>query len=209
MIIKVSRKKTKGKNVKLEIRIVGIDDAPFEKFFENRCLVVATVFRGGNYMDGLLSCHVKVDGSDATEKLVKLIKKTRHYGQINCIMLNGIAVAGFNIIDIGELSEKTGIPVVVIIRKMPDMNKIAKAIDKASDSGITADRKMNLIAKAAKIHKINIQGRNLFIQIAGVSLTAAAKIVRISATHSLIPEPLRIAHIIASGIKNGESHGRA
>jgi len=40
-------------------------------------------------------------------------------------------------------------------------------------------------------------------------ITAAAKIVRISATHSLIPEPLRIAHIIASGIKNGESHGRA
>ena len=53
------------------------------------------------------------------------------------------------------------------------------------------------------------KGKNLFMQVAGVSPTAAAKIVRISATHSLIPEPIRIAHIIASGIKNGESHGRA
>lgn len=201
--------KIKDKAIKREIRIAGIDDAPFKKFSGNRCLVVATIFRGGNYMDGLLSCHVRVDGNDATEKLVKLIKKTRHYGQINCIMLNGIAVAGFNIIDIQKLSKKTGMPVVVIIRKMPDIQKIAKALNKASAIRKTAGRKMNLIARAGKVYKMNIKGRNLFMQVAGVSPTAAAEIVRISATHSLIPEPIRIAHIIASGIKDGESHGRA
>lgn len=190
--------------VKAEIRIAGIDDAPFDKFSDKKCLVVATIFRGGNYMDGLLSTYVKVDGEDATEKISRLIKKTRHYGQLNCIMLNGISMAGFNVIDIRELNKKTGLPVIVIIRKMPDFAEIKKALSKAR-----AEIKMNLIRKAGRIFKIGLNKKKIFIQAAGISPKKASEIVKATAIHSLIPEPIRIAHIIASGIKNGESHGRA
>lgn len=190
--------------IKAEIRIAGIDDAPFDKFSDKKCLVVATIFRGGNYMDGLLSTYVKVDGEDATEKISRLIKKTRHYGQLNCVMLNGISMAGFNVIDIKEFNKKTGLPVIVIIRKMPDFAEIKKALSKAK-----AETKMSLIRKAGRIFKIGLNKKKIFIQAAGISPRKASEIVKATAIHSLIPEPIRIAHIIASGIKNGESHGRA
>jgi endonuclease V-like protein UPF0215 family len=35
---------------------------------------------------------------------------------------------------------------------------------------------------------------------AGISETDARKIVELTATRSIIPEPLRVAHLIASGI---------
>lgn len=187
------------KKVKKEVRILGIDDAPFDRKTKD-VLVVGTVFRGGNYIDGLLSCSVKKDGNDATDKLIGIIRKTRHLDQLQCIMLNGIALAGFNVIDINRLFKKTNLPVIVVIRRMPDFEKIGNALKK-----IKQQKKMKLMEKAGKIHEVN----GVYVQIAGINLKMAEKIVKMSSTHSNIPEPIRVAHLIASGIALGESHGRA
>jgi hypothetical protein len=37
----------------------------------------------------------------------------------------------------------------------------------------------------------------------------AARIIQITSTRSNIPEPLRVAHLIATGIVLGESRGKA
>jgi endonuclease V-like protein UPF0215 family len=42
-----------------------------------------------------------------------------------------------------------------------------------------------------------------------MSIKEAAEAVKMSCTHSAVPEPLRIAHMIASGIIKGESKGKA
>ena len=110
--------------LKKEIRVVGIDDSPFKKFQKNKVLVVGTIFRGGIFLDGVLSTKVTLDGNDSTKKITEMISKCKFKPQLRCIFLNGIAVAGFNVIDIQELNKKTKIPVIVIIRKMPDIKKI-------------------------------------------------------------------------------------
>lgn len=196
--------------IKKELRILGVDDGPFNKFKDKKCLVVGTVFRGGNYMDGLLSIKVKVDGMDSTSKLVSIIKKTRHIGQLQCIMIDGISLAGFNIIDINKLNKKTKLPVIVIIRRMPNLKKIEKALKKANKK--TWKEKMNLMKKAGRVFKFKIKkmkNKNIYFQTAGIKENIAKEIIKISSTHSMIPEPIRIAHLIASGIVLGESHGRA
>jgi len=79
------------KHIKKELRILGIDDGPFNKFRDKTVLVVATVFRGGSYIDGLLSTKVIIDGIDSTNKLIQIVKKnktswtiTMHYGWWYC-----------------------------------------------------------------------------------------------------------------------------
>src|SRR3989338_1109997 len=116
--------------VKKEIRVIGIDDSPFNKFKDKRALVVGVVMRGGSFVDGILSAKVEVDGNDATYKLIEIIEKSKFRSQLRCIFLNGIAVAGFNVIDIIELSRKTKIPVVVIIRQNPNIEAINSALTK-------------------------------------------------------------------------------
>ncbi len=186
--------------VKKEIRVIGIDDSPFNKFKDRQILVVGVVMRGGLYVDGILSAKAKVDGNDATDKIIKMINKCKFKPQLQCIFLNGIAVAGFNVIDIQKLSKKTKIPVVVVIRTNPNIEKIKDTLIK-----IRQKNKIKLIEKAGKVIQIN----NIFVQLAGIDLEKAKKILKIVCTRSLIPEPLRLAHIIAAGIVTGESKGRA
>lgn len=186
--------------MKKEIRIIGIDDAPFTKFKKGEVLVVATIFRGGLCIDGILSTKVKIDGDDSTRKLAAMINRCRFKPQLQCILLDGIALGGFNIVDINELNKKTGIPVMVVIRRYPDFKKIKETLVK-----LKKGKKYRLIEKAGQVTKVD----NIYIQLAGLDLTKAKEILKITCTRSYIPEPIRAAHLIASGIITGESKGKA
>ena len=103
--------------MKKEIRIIGIDDSPFDKFNDKEVLVIGTVFRGGNFLDGVLSVKVSVDGDDATDKLIEIINKSKFKPQIQCIMIDGIAFGGFNVIDIDELNKERECLILKILKK--------------------------------------------------------------------------------------------
>ncbi len=186
--------------IKDEIRVIGIDDSPFKKFKRGKVLVVGTVFRGGLFLDGILSTKVNIDGNDATKKLTDMINKCKFKPQLQCIFLNGIAVAGFNVIDVKELSKKTNLPVIVIIRRKPNIEKIKKTLIK-----IKKKSKIRLIEKAGSV----IPAGEIYMQITGIGIDKAKEILKIVCTRSLIPEPIRIAHLIASGITDGQSRGKA
>ncbi len=186
--------------MKKEIRVIGIDDSPFKKFKYGNVLVIGTIFRGGVFLDGILSTKVKVDGNNATSKLIKMINSCKFKPQLQCILLDGIALGGFNIIDINKLSKKTNIPVIVVVRKKPDIETIKKTLVR-----IKKKNKIKLIDKAGQVYSVN----NIYCQLANLSIEKAKSILKITSTHSLIPEPIRVAHLIASGVVFGESRGRA
>jgi hypothetical protein len=190
------------KKIKPEIRILGIDDSPFSRKDE-KVLIIGTVYRGGSYLDGLLAFKIKRDGKDATDKIIKVIKKTRHFDQLQLIMIDGITLAGFNLVDIQKINKKTKLPVIVIMRKKPEIKKFLEALEKINKSG------WKTIEKAGKISKIKVNGKNLYIQLSGISLKKAKSILQLTCLHSNIPEPIRVAHLIASGVYYGESKGRA
>lgn len=185
--------------MKSEIRVLGIDDSPFE-FRSRNVLVVGTFFRGGKMLDGLISFYIKKDGDDSTKNLIKSINSSKFKPQLQAILLDGIALGGFNVIDIKELNKKTGIPVIVVMRGYPDKKKMFSVLKK-----IKQESKIKLIKKAGKIYQID----KIHIQFTGINFEDAKKVIKITTTYADIPEPLRIAHIIASGIIKGESHGRA
>lgn len=185
--------------MKSEIRLLGIDDSPFTHF-QKDVLVVGTFFRGRNFIDGILSTKVRKDGNNSTHKLALMINNSKFRHQLKAIFLDGIALAGFNVIDINTLSLITGLPVIVIMRKYPNKENMYKALMK-----IGYGRKIAIIEKAGNIYKY---GRVLY-QMAGITSSSAEEIIKISTGNSDIPECLRIAHIIASGIVRGESYGRA
>jgi len=186
--------------MKKEIRVVGFDDSSFDKFMGRKVLVLGIFYRGGNFMDGAMSAYVDVDGDDSTLKLIDMVKRSKFYKQLQAIFLNGIAFGGFNVVDISLLSKKTKLPVVVVIRRMPDIKKIKDTLRK-----IKMDDKIKLIEKAGEVHKID----GVYCQYKGCSRELVEKILKITCTHSNIPEPIRVAHLIGAGIVKGESKGRA
>ena len=161
--------------------------------------------RGGDWLEGVVRTHIKKDGLDATERLIEMVIKSKHFGQIRIVMLNGITMGGFNVVDMEALNEATGIPVISVIRRMPDMKSIRSALENLTDPG----HRYAVILKAGKAVEIPMdRGEPIFIQYRGVDEESAVSIVRSSATHSRIPEPIRVAHLIATGIVLGESSRR-
>ena len=155
-------------------------------------------------MDGVLSTYVHVDGEDATYNFIEMINKSKFKSQTQAILLDGIAVGGFNVINIESLWKHTGIPVIVVVRKMPDFEELEKALRK-----LGMERKYQLMEKAGKPQKVEVKNGAIFIQTAGITMEEAREILTISCTHSNIPEPIRAAHLIGAGIVKGESKGRA
>jgi hypothetical protein len=188
--------------MKKELRVIGIDDAPFDKFdpLQKFVLVVGTIFRGGDFMDGMLSCKVEKDGEDATLRIVDMINSSKFKPQLQAIFLDGIAVAGFNVINPQSVHKETGIPVIVVIRDFPDYKKMFSALEK-----LGMQKKIDVIKKMPKPVKIS----EVYVQGIGISNEIIKKLLKICCTHSNIPEAIRVAHLVASGISEGESRGRA
>ncbi len=194
------------RSIKKEIRIVGFDDAPFIPRTKGKVPVIGTVFRGGNYMDGVFNTEVAIDGMDATKTLTKLLNKSKHKQQLRIVMFKGITLGGFNMIDIYNLYNKTKLSVIVVSRKKPNLKKIKIALKHFKDF----KNRWRCVENAGKIYEMNIEkNKNIYFQFKGLSKQEVEKIIKLSCTRSLIPEPLRIAHLIASAIVKGESGGRA
>lgn len=191
--------------LKSEIRILGFDDGPFEPRSNSLVPVVGLVFRGGKFLDGALKTEVKVDGNEATDKIIKLINSSRHKQQLKVIMFDGITVAGFNMIDIKKINEKTKLPIIVINRKVPDLDKVKKALKRFDDF----EERWQSTLNAGKIKEFRVKNKKVYYQSIGLEDEEAKEIIALSSTRSFIPEPLRVAHIIATAIVKGESGGRA
>jgi endonuclease V-like protein UPF0215 family len=195
----------KFRGIKKEIRILGIDDAPFDKFEDETADLIGVVFRGGSYLEGVLKSEIVVDGDDASERIIEMVKKTRHKGHLRVLMLSGITFGGLNIADIDMLHEETGLAVIIVTRKFPDLPAMKKAITNVKNH----DAKIKRLLAAGDLHEIELKGKTIVVQIRGISLIDAREIILRSTVRGLIPEPIRVAHIIASGITKGDSKGRA
>jgi len=184
--------------IKPEIRVLGVDDGIFTPHVKSLVPVVGVVFRGGHWLDGVMHTRVEVDGFDATDKLVSMIVNSPHYKQLRIIMLNGVTFAGFNIVDIKELNAETKLPVIAVTREEPDFSEIRKALKNLPKS----EERWKAVLNAGEIFEVltRNESEKVCMQISGVFEDDAKKILRLTSTRSNIPEALRVAHLIASGI---------
>jgi len=193
------RKNTaKIREVKREIRVLGVDDGVFTPRSRELADIIGVVFRGGYWLDGFMHTKVEVDGDDATEKLSSMILQSSHYAQLRVVLLNGVTMAGFNVVDIQELHEKVQLPIIVVTRDEPNFDDIRKALQNLPNS----ERRWAAIEKAGKL--ITVYTRKgeepIYAHAAGISEETAKRVLRTTSTRSNVPEALRVAHIIASGL---------
>jgi endonuclease V-like protein UPF0215 family len=190
--------------MKHQIRLLGIDDAPFT-FHDKYTPVIGVVMRGGEYLECVLHRTVAIDGTEATAICTQMIQSSRHRTQLKAVLLDGTCLGGFNVVDIQTLNDATDLPVITITRDKPDFIKIKQALQKNFPDW--KDRWTTL--RHGKMYKITTKHNPIFIKISGLSLEEAKEIINISTIRGVIPEPIRVAHLIASGITRGESYGKA
>jgi len=204
------------------MNVIGFDDGPFERSHRGQVLLVGAVC-AGTRLDGLVSGRVSRDGIDSTRRMLQLVRGSQFREHVRAVLLQGIAVAGFNVVDVPALARELGVPVLVIMRRPPNFDAIHKALfsrDPAERPPVRgAARKWQLIQSAGAIEQLDVRAsrtsglrrgatHRLWIQRAGASLELARRIVLDTTLHGQVPEPLRLAHLVAGGIVTGHSRGR-
>ena len=180
--------------------VIGFDDAPFPRDHRGDVIVVGVAYAGLR-LEGVLSGKVRRDGANATTAIAKLVAASRFAHHVQALLLQGIAFAGFNVIDIRRLSEELGIGVVSVVRKRPDLGAIERALLGSVPGGRA---KWKLIQAAGPVEPV---GR-IFMQRAGISRPVASALLERVTVHGDLPEPVRAAHLIAGGMVTGESRHR-
>jgi len=182
--------------------VIGFDDGPFDKFGRGGAdvLLVGAVF-ARTRLDGVVSGRVRRDGRNATARMVELVRGSQFDRHVRAILLSGIAVAGFNVVDVHALSAALGRPVVVVARRPPRYAAIRQALAHVRGG----ERKWALIEAAGAMEPLV----GVYVQRVGISLADTTGLLAATTLHGKLPEPLRVAHLIAGGVVAGASRGRA
>ena len=197
--------------MKPQFRVLGIDDGPFA-FSDDKVPVVGVVVRKG-YVDAVMRTEVEVDGDDATSVLGRFVLDSGYHGQLVAVMLDGACLGGFNVVDIRALHELVGMPVITVTRDRPDMQKISTALQKlggASRNGRRPildwrDRLERL--ERNRLVEVHTGHKPIYMAFSGIPDAEAKGIVTASTIRGSMPEPVRLAHIIARAYVSGRSKG--
>ncbi len=180
-------------HIKDEIGVIGIDDAPFNRN-DNGAILIGTYCRGNRIIDGIYFRRIKRDRMDSTEKIVKMVMG-KHKTKINVIFLDGVTFGGFNIANIYEIYEKTRIPVVAVMDRMPNRQKMIEALKKHFDD---YEKRISLLKSFPEPEKLN----GIYVQYIGIEKELLKIVIKKTRLKSKIPECLRISHLIGRGFLN-------
>ncbi len=166
---------------------------------------MGALMRFPSYLEGVMRTEVEIDGHDSTQKIIDMLANSRYREQVKVILLDGIALAGFNIVDIEQLHYELKIPVLTLTRDRPDLRKIRSALRKHF-----VDWKERYgLATRLPLKRIETEHSPLWASGLGLEWGEFEEIVRSSTVRGAVPEPLRVAHLIATAMTRGESHGRS
>jgi endonuclease V-like protein UPF0215 family len=184
-------------NVWQKFRVVGVEDGGFSRESSNysgQTLLVCVLLRGA-WINNFQADTITVDGLDASDKLIMML---RHWS-FDAVMLAGVSFAGFNLVDPTMVFEEFGKPVVVISRTKPDNVAVKKALFQHFKDWRV---RWSVFEKLGPVHQVvSMMGEPpLYVEVVGATADWATKLIRDSATCCRIPEPVRVARLIARGL---------
>lgn len=176
---------------------MAFDDGAFFPKKSKTALLVGVLSRLDNRVEGIVSGSIRVDGWNAGQTIFSLVKKTRFGSQAKCILLSGITFGGFNTVNIQSLFCSAQKPVIVVLRKKPRFEEIKRAMQKLPGFS----KRWKSVEEAGTVFEFN----SGFFQCAGIPEEEARILLNRLCLHGNLPEPIRLAHLVASGVSLGES----
>lgn len=177
---------------------IGIDDGPFlpRRLGGVRAPLVVVKLEG-SHMTGVKAGWIRVDGLDGTDRALKLISSLK---SVKCpILLAGATFGGFNLIDPHKLQKRFRVPTIVVVGSRPDNTAVKRALVKHFPDW---RERWAVIRSLGPLHRIRTVAREnpIFYEVFGCSVVVARRILRDWAMVSRMPEPLRVAGLVARGL---------
>ena len=176
------------------IRVLGISES-FTKEVK-QSIVAGVVMRGDYRIDGFGFCRPTLGGTDATELLLDLFHRLGRQ-DIRAWMLGGNIISWFNIVDISRIYDETKLPVVCITYNPSEgIEKYLR--EYFPDEWHDRLEKINQPGERTEV--VLTTGHSAYLTTAGLSVIRAKQLVDLFTIDGRVPEPIRIARMLAAGI---------
>jgi uncharacterized protein len=175
-------------------RVVAVDDGAFART-DRTAPIAAVVVALPGYVEAVRRGHVTVDGRDATERLVAVVRATGPLDGVRALLVDGAVLGGFNVVDLAKVHRTLGIPVIAVTRRPPDFARIHAALRRWF--GRDAARRWRLL-RAHRLFRVPTGARPILAAAVGCSRAEAIALVHRATVRGYWPEPLRLAHLVAS-----------
>jgi endonuclease V-like protein UPF0215 family len=117
------------------------------------------------------------------------------------VLLDGIALGGFNVVDLPRLASRLQRPCVAVMRRLPDLPAMERAARRLP-------RPLARLAVLRRAGPIHVAGPFVY-QVCGADPRDMASALRRLTDTGNVPEALRLAHLIGGALAYGESGRRA
>ncbi|MCW4048592.1 MAG: DUF99 family protein [Candidatus Bathyarchaeota archaeon] len=183
------------------LTVAGVQDGSFEPFrrgidssiqYTSLC---CTCLQAEKVRDVGLA-RVTVDGLDSTVNIVNILGSW----MLDAIILGGATFAGFNVVDVENVYNETGTPVIVFSAEKPDMDSTLEALRKHFPDW---RQRWSRYEALGEIHSLRITGYpEIYFEIMGCSKQFAEKVLKEQAITGRVPEAVRVANLIAKGVSS-------
>jgi endonuclease V-like protein UPF0215 family len=160
---------------------------------QRRSVLAGVVMRSDFVIDGVALGRTEVGGDDATSSIASLFRRF-HRNDVNMIMVSGTILSLYNIIDVDLLAAKTKLPVICLTYK--ETAGIEGSIRSHFPQGAAA--KLEAYRKLGKRTTVTLRtGHRVYIRASGIGNEAAESVLNTFTLQGSIPEPVRVAKLLA------------
>lgn len=158
-----------------------------------KAFLAGVVMRSDLLIDGFSFTCTTIAGDDATSAVISLYKSLERE-DVNLIMISGTVISMYNIVDVKEVFEKTGKPVLAITYR--SSKGIEDAIRKHFPDNW--ERKIEAYRKLGPRKEIKLKtGFKVFVRNIGIDDFDSKLVLNKFIVFGRIPEPIRVARLIA------------
>ena len=157
-----------------------------------RSTLAGAVVRADCVVDGFVFGSCTVGGTDATEAIVDLHARLDR-ADVNYLLVSGIALAWYNVLDLHRLHDATGIPVLSI--SFEGSSGLASALRKEFSSD-ALDARLDIYRTQPPRRRLSVNGETLFVRGVGIG-DDIGTVIRGFTPAGGRPDPLRVARLAA------------
>jgi len=185
-------------NVWRGVQVVGVEDGGFSRKLRDRdiqkALFVCVLLRG-KWISNFQADMITVDGLDATEKLTSML----HRWSFDAVMLAGVSFAGFNLVDPTIVFEEFNKPVIVISRTKPNNIAVKTALRRHFGDWRV---RWSVFEKLGSMYAVVSMPAKppIYVEVVGAELDWASRLIRAASVCCRVPEPIRVAKLVARGL---------
>ena len=151
------------------------------------------VMRRDFVIDGFVFGKCTIEGDDATNSILNMYSRLER-DDISFILISGLIISMYNIVDIKKIQNETGLPTIGVTYEE------SKGIEEAIKHHFPSSYK----SKIERYNKLGTRiesslhtGYKLYLRVEGCSAQEATKLLDMLTLQGSIPEPLRVAQLLA------------